>query len=336
MDEYDTLRNLVNIYFNNVSYLGRYAFKKKLLSEKQIFQLIKKSSNKLENSLKKNKPVGRLWNSSIDKYNGKLDLNSIYENSPIFDYILLGSYADNTFTEESDVDDLIILKKETLKSYTKFKKAKEILSELGLFYQRIDPIQHHGHWIVTEFDMLNYHARFMPPFALKHAKSVGRNINLKMRVNNQLMLQGLRKTFVSNNSFVNSSVDLFFLDRLNLYGFKRMISSMSLLIPVAFQLNGKTFDKKEAIENASQVLDKKSIKVLSWTTRIRREWKVFGWDKFYLEMRILSRFVNNRNTLEFVAKKFSPRVFRKELLGKNELTKKDFKHYLDNLQTGIE
>ena len=141
-----------------------------LLIRQKILTMPSYENIKLDNiNIKKMKKVPREFEKII----------KIYNNNEFFDYIIHGSYADNTYTKASDIDDLVIIKKEAFENYYNFKRVYKILKKTNLLYQNVDPVQHHGHWLVTEFDLLDYDNSIIPIFVLaKNSVSLGRNVSI--------------------------------------------------------------------------------------------------------------------------------------------------------------
>lgn len=75
---------------------------------------------------------------------------------------LLGSYATHDYTTWSDVDLLMILKEETLKEKKSLLECKKSIEKINKILLRIDPLQHHGVFILPEKELHNYSEAFFP------------------------------------------------------------------------------------------------------------------------------------------------------------------------------
>ena len=88
-----------------------------------------------------------------------------------FDFIwiyLHGSQADNTANSFSDYDDLIVVDVEKV-SRKKLIKLIRALNKVELKFCRLDPLQHHSHWIISKQSLNNYDASYIPLYEIKNA-----------------------------------------------------------------------------------------------------------------------------------------------------------------------
>jgi hypothetical protein len=93
--------------------------------------------------------------------------------------------------------------------------------------------------------------------------------------------------------------------RLNLYGLKNLISSISLLPALVFQLQGKMLDKKTAILRSEEIFSDQPLSAIRWTTEVRKvTCPGYGWVQ---TMRHLNRILPfRRSTLEKLARDYLP------------------------------
>lgn len=93
-----------------------------------------------------------------------------------------GSFATGEEIAYSDFDGLIIISKEALQNKKQLAEAAFELHELRKVMHQIDPFQHHGWFVLSEFDLENYPEWFLPTAVLQHSKSLLGNARLEIRV----------------------------------------------------------------------------------------------------------------------------------------------------------
>jgi len=304
---------LCNLVFNQnctkVSFLlpdifKKYRFESRLYSLKEIYFLIKEKIEKLDiHSV-------QLQNIDIPQMKNmpkKLEkVVSIYNNNQCFDYIIHGSYSDDTYTEASDVDDFIIIKKETFESFKNFKKVYYILKMTNLHYQYVDPVQHHGHWIVTEFDLLDYDNSVIPIFVLiKNSFSIGRKITISYSLVENKKIDGIFNMILDELRCESMKL---FANKINIFSLKNLISAVTLLIPLHYQLKGLDLDKKEAIERAKIEFDMGDLELLEWSTQLRNNWSSVRGYRYYIWIRMFNWLFQNRSLTVFLSGYFLPKI----------------------------
>lgn len=258
-------------------------------------------------------------------------IQKIYNNSPLFDLIITGSYADRTPTPMSDVDTIVILKRDTLKDVNKLKKAYFLLRKLNSFAQSIDPTQHHGHWIFTEFDLQNYDASIMPLQVYSKSVSIGRNLTLDFFINQEKTTSHLQHILSANLENGKRLTEMLYDNKCNLYYLKDLVSTISLIPALLFQNYGIHISKKEAIDRADEIFNERTIKVLQWATHVRKEWDSlpnFNLTKYIFKN--LSKIIENRNIIEKAVKTMPALSYEDVKL--KDLTKNDFIDYFDCLK----
>src|SRR5690606_30205071 len=93
-------------------------------------------------------------------------LESIFrgaENFPMVDVYVHGSWADNSRTAFSDLDDLVIIDRSKLRGQkAATKRLISWLNKVELRLYRMDLLQHHGHWIIFKDMLRNYDQSYIP------------------------------------------------------------------------------------------------------------------------------------------------------------------------------
>ena len=218
-----------------------------------------------------------------------------------------GSMATGDHTPFSDVDDLVILHQNSWACYEHFRQVVLLLEKTTRLFQRFDPLQHHGHWVFLNFDMICLDQSTMPLVVLENAIVVVGPREGKANIRNEprsfgrilwTIIQEVRRDALS---LVQG--------KLNIYGLKNLISGISLLPALAFQVHGKFLDKKTAILRSDEMFSEQAILAIQWATKVREGWASchgYGWVRI---MRYINRtFPFRRIVLERIAKNYSPSV----------------------------
>lgn len=95
-----------------------------------------------------------------------------------------GSIATGDYVKGwSDLDTLIIIRKSALSNSSSLLKLRDLLYKSKKYFYKIDPLQHHGHMIITETDLDYYCQTFFPLVLFKYSKSAfgEKCFNIKVR-----------------------------------------------------------------------------------------------------------------------------------------------------------
>lgn len=255
-------------------------------------------------------------------------ISSIYNNSLFFDLIIHGSYADNTYTSASDVDDVVIIKRKAFENFDCFLETKKKLYQLNSYYQYVDPMQHHGHWIITEFDLLNYNQSIMPVCVFNDALSIDKNLWLNIYIDIKKSNQDFFKILDITLNTYRIALNMLYTNNINLFYLKILISCIALIIPLLFQVKGEILSKKEAIPRSCEILDDRAMKIIEWSTFIRKNWDKLPSVKNYNSIRLISKLFSNRKILEYISRERMPRIHIKDILGLDKLKQSDFVYFL--------
>ncbi|HQV98868.1 MAG TPA: nucleotidyltransferase domain-containing protein [Bacteroidia bacterium] len=94
--------------------------------------------------------------------------------------IVHGSIATGEEIEYSDFDGMIILSKEAVNNKKELAEVAVRLHQLRKIMHQIDPFQHHGWFVISEYDLANYPEWFLPTAVLYHSKSLTGPVNLEI------------------------------------------------------------------------------------------------------------------------------------------------------------
>jgi hypothetical protein len=206
-----------------------------------------------------------------------------------------GSWADNSRTAFSDLDDFIIVEDDY------FETAQAVLKEIEMKFQQIDPIQHHGHWLIKKSKLLDYDNSFMPLFILNESICLKGKNYFPGHINRQLTLDGTIGRIINTCRNIESFFRLHADNKLNIYNLKKFVGSIALLPAMIYQLRGIEKGKRNAIENAEKIFSEKSLLLLQWATDLRNNWSQLTGQTSYQKL------------FEYVMKCHDPVQWRKKM-----------------------
>ncbi len=186
---------------------------------------------------------------------------------------LHGSWADNTTTAFSDIDDFVIID-DTKLTKDEIIQIENQLSIIENQFYKIDPLQHHGHWKVYQSELNDYNNSYIPLFILEDAISIIGNKDIKANVNYNKTINGLYQSIKTTTQNIEEFYDLYSQQKLNIYELKRFVGSVVLLPPLLFQLKGINHNKREAINNANQLFTERALDLIKWATDLRNNWEL--------------------------------------------------------------
>ncbi len=189
---------------------------------------------------------------------------------------LVGAYVHSSVatSEEvsySDFDGFVILKNEALHDATRLKKIALALHQSEKIMLEMDPLQHHGWFILTEIDLRNYPEYYFPNELIRYAKCLFGENKITLRVKKTGFKKECTEAF--NNMALGILTKLESKSFLkNYYVFKNLLSEFMLL--PAFYIQAKTgfgifkkfsFDKvKEELKEKYAVMDEISLIRTHW------------------------------------------------------------------------
>ncbi len=219
---------------------------------------------------------------------------------------LAGAYVHGSLgTQEeiaySDMDALVILKDEIFLDKKKLADVAMKLSRARSFMLQLDPLQHHGWFVMTESDLLNYSETYFPSELFRHAKSLLKNagLELKIQANEQ---QDFRSPLTALYKSIESKLNRQQAPG-NLYELKNLLSEFMLLPAFYVQARDKKgIYKKFSFEEARKDFPADEWRIMDEVSLMRQNWSVidFGWKR---------NLVSNRKLFSFnMAKVLSPPI----------------------------
>ena len=228
---------------------------------------------------------------------------------------LHGSLADYTPTAFSDVDDFVILRAEAWRDAETLRRVGTGLARVARGYQNIDPFQHHGHWLVTEFDLLHYDESIMPLNVLEGARRVTGEARIAVRRNEDT--SGFRQNITATIRALRRR--LLLIEReagINAFRLKALVGEIALLPAYVFQSRGEMPSKSEAIRRAGELFSPAALEALEWATRVRAEFAPFvECARVDRLRRLATRFCARRGQAQAIFKCWAPWVSSRHPLG---------------------
>ena len=202
-----------------------------------------------------------------------------YANKSLKEY-LLGFYIHGSISTldyvkgYSDLDTLIIVKKDTIANYKKLiLLRKKIISSLRFLFM-LDPFQHHEHFIFTEYDMKYYPQFFFPLVIFNYSTSLlenGKILYFYERDCNLENLEILKKRLeYFKEKYEKQEIPN------NLFEMKYFLSTIMLMPALYLQARGIYIYKKFSFEKARKDFPKKVWNIINQATKIRANWRIIS------------------------------------------------------------
>lgn len=181
-----------------------------------------------------------------------------------------GSLSTMDYTGYSDLDTLFIIKQEVLEDPNKIKELERLFIKSTRYLYEFDPLQHHGHFFLTESDLKYYDQAILPLSAIRLSTSIlGRGNNLTFYVRDSEQESELRFTEsikIARRYFKDKS-------RLQLpYYYKGFLSNFMRLPVLFLQLRGEYVLKKDSFEIVRERIPPDLWLCMERVSEIRQNW----------------------------------------------------------------
>lgn len=182
-----------------------------------------------------------------------------------------GSFATGEEITYSDFDGLIIISKEALRNRRQLAETAYNLHELRKVMHLIDPFQHHGWFVLSEFDLENYPEWFLPTAVLHHSKSLIGNTRLEINVQ-EVPDVDFKKSFLRLCDSLKRKLSSSKLDW-NLYQLKAIFSEFMMLPSAYVQArDDKGIFKKYSFAEMRRDFKDDEYAVMDEVSNIRMNW----------------------------------------------------------------
>lgn len=252
---------------------------------------------------KKNKVVSNFINPSSK-------LKEIFSGSENFSFLSIyvhGSWADETQTPFSDLDDLVIIDSKSVPTRDEAVKAEEWLNKVDMRFCRIDPLQHHGHWIVYEEMIDNYDDSYIPLAVLNNSMRIQGPTKINYVVNLEKTKVGLKRNIDLTCENIHKLIKKYTAKTINSYEMKALVGSFLLMPAFLFQHNGKELSKREAIERKEEIFSPNTCLLLDKCSEIRTHWSIVTSSPSFKLIKFASYVFTNPHLFRQFSLKFAPR-----------------------------
>jgi predicted nucleotidyltransferase len=179
---------------------------------------------------------------------------------------LHGSLASGDYIKGySDVETLVIVKDSTLQNKKKLKQLRSALYKARYHLYQIDPLQHHGHFIIAESDLLSYPESILPLAALKHAKTLLGKSSISFHIKNSK--EDTKEHLEYFLNYFKSHPATY-----SLYEKKFFLHGVSLLPSLYLQYVDKPIYKKESFAKIKKHFSKELLEPIFEVEKIRNTW----------------------------------------------------------------
>tara|TARA_Y100000294_G_scaffold177259_1_gene202059 strand:- start:3921 stop:5168 length:1248 start_codon:yes stop_codon:yes gene_type:complete len=277
------------------------------------FSSIKKNKTKTLVKRKCNKINFREYDKSDRKLIEPIkDLKTFAEKN-LIEYIsgfyLHGSFSTLDYIKGwSDLDTLIILKKSTINEPDKLSQLRDFLYKSRKFFYKIDPLQHHGHMIITQYDLEHYCPTYFPVEIFKYSKSFLEKEEINKIKVRDCKIENLNKFYWFVDYFRKLYLKRDY--RMNSYHMKFFLHCITLFPTLYLEAKGIHVYKKHSFGIVKKDFKKDLWKPILTVEKIRQNWKPLKALPFITQMaeinpllgyQINSRFfnisqINNINT----------------------------------------
>ncbi len=192
---------------------------------------------------------------------------------------LVGAYVHGSLgtSEEisySDFDALAILKDEVVNDKNKLARVAQQLNEARRFMLQMDPLQHHGWFVLTESDLKDYSETYFPSALFQYAKSLfmdrGLEINLSIDQERQDYITPFKKLCENIKGKISDQRY-----PQNVYDLKNLLSEFMLLPALYVQARDKkSIYKKFSFEEARKDFSHEQWQVMDDVSLIREQWNM--------------------------------------------------------------
>jgi hypothetical protein len=220
-----------------------------------------------------------------------------------------GSWADDTRTPFSDLDDLVVVDT-TVHDRRSLRRLARWLDRVECRFSRLDPLQHHGHWVVEKSTLDRYDDSYMPMVVLEGALRICGPARITANVDVQSTTEGLKRNIDQTIRHASLLLSIHADSPLNAYQFKRFIGSLLILPAYRLQLRGEPASKAEAIARAGELSPTFGPIVMAWCTQVREEWGIVTAQPSMGGFRVLGSLLRNPRIYRSFAARVAPSLPR--------------------------
>ena len=190
-------------------------------------------------------------------------------------FYLHGSFSTKDYIKGwSDVDTLSIISKETIKDPRKILKVRDMIYYSRKLYYEMDPLQHHGTMVITEYDFSSYCQTYFPIPVFKYSKSFFKDDKGMQFKNRDFSSEALKSLFWFVSYFRKMNIEKKY--SLDSYETKNLLHATTLFPTLYLQAKGKVMYKKFSFNKAKKDFKKDKWDVIDNISLMRYNWKNIG------------------------------------------------------------
>lgn len=245
------------------------------LNAKKVFKMLTGAGSKK----KENKDKENVYKVSLEPYKKPdqgIDTlrNFLFDNlsDGLYGAYIHGSIANCEAIAYSDVDALVIIKDEVIENPGRLAKVAHKLNKALKYFYTIDPLQHHGWFVLTERDLKDYPQLYFPYELFQSSKSLFPDKGLHFNVHIYTDKQDFSAPFLrlAHSVIIKIEWERF---PANIYQLKHLLSEFMLLPALYIQAK----EKRGIYKKCSFDLAKKDFKEEEWrimddVSEIRQNW----------------------------------------------------------------
>jgi len=181
--------------------------------------------------------------------------------------VLFGSLATRDFTDYSDIDMCVVVRRGVFTDRSLFKSAqRQILSMVRTMLQ-YDPLQHHGVFVIPEVLLQCYPNWILPIEAIEGGCSILGPTEIEFAV-----VRDTGATLRVFEAVCNGLQERLKETPQNLYDLKLTLSMFMLLPALFLQAEGHKVSKRDSFEKLRKRFSFEEWEPMAWATRIRAKW----------------------------------------------------------------
>jgi len=239
-----------------------------------------------------------------------VDLQQIFSGVERFNFLdvyVHGSWADDTKTAFSDLDDLVIVDSDALTNTNEARKIEKWLNSVDMRFCRKDPLQHHGHWIIYKKELNDYDESYMPLNVLDGSLCIKGNKSIQAFVNLSKTKSGTEKNIYNTIENIKQLNDRYQQGSINSYEMKCFVGSFLLVPAFIFQLKSFRLTKKEAIERKKEIFSEEVCCLIDKCSEIRQDWYLANQGYRFFIIKLLANIFKNPHLFRMFTKRYSPK-----------------------------
>ncbi|NOQ56145.1 MAG: hypothetical protein GQ477_05070, partial [Nanohaloarchaea archaeon] len=183
-------------------------------------------------------------------------------------FFIHGSLSTLDYTRWSDIDLLGIIKEETILDKNRLLNLRKNMIKLNASLFENDPLQHHGVFLINEFEMKNYSQSFFPVELFKYSTALLNTDKLIFNVRNS---KGeAKETLFELINYVETFQSK---KNISMYDWKLFCHIMLLIPAIYLECKGRYLYKKYSFRDAKKDFSENEWRIIEKMTEMR--------DKFY-------------------------------------------------------